>query len=419
MNTHGKTLLYVEPESNGHHLGLYAAFIWGKAIAEGWRILWLTSPHAARSAIAAQLVRHFGENLEVFVYDIDQIPDSGGQPWKWLKYQLQHRRMLKKCIREVVNNRVIDCIFMPWLNYCDRVCGLLGFPTGDIPICGLHMHVAIHEQQSSRTSLLFRVKHALTKRMFEKLYSRVSLKGVAVIIESYVKYAQASRMKGANKLTYIPDVGTLSELPPRDESRKHYSIGNDDIVILVFGAISKRKGVGTLLQAAAATKKDGTLVIILAGKQDVDVETEIESFRRSVEKNATRLISQNTFVNSDDEARLFSAADLVWVGYPGFLGSSGVLIQAGCAGLPVISGEQGEIGRTVKRWQSGLTCNLANTEIVTSVINMLANDSSLRSRLGANGRDFCQQHNPTNFAANIYTLIQATAEQAPPLTPLK
>jgi glycosyltransferase involved in cell wall biosynthesis len=410
VSTSARTLLYVEPEADGHHLALYAACIWEKLVEEGWRIVWLTSHHALRSEIAGKLISHFGNKLEVCSYDIASVPKSGGKPWAWLRYQLQHRRMLNSVLPELTRNGTIDCIFMPWLNYCDRVCGLLGLPPVDVPICALHMHISVHEPLAEDVSWLSRISHAITKRTMARLYGQPKLKTVAAILESFVEYAQATHMTGWQKLTYVPDVGSLESMLPREESRKYYGIGPNETVVLVFGAISKRKGVGVLLQAVTAMGEEYPLVVVLAGRQDAEVKAQVADFERCIRGKAARLVVQDSFVSSADERRLFSVADIVWVGYPGFLGSSGVLTQAGCAGLPVVTGVPGEIGRAVLRSQCGLTCNLANAEEVAAALATLAKDRSLGARLGANGKERSRQHSPAIFATNIHKLIQAAME---------
>jgi|GEM_PF-2707631 len=408
-----RTLLYVEPEADGHHLALYAGCIWEKMVAEGWRIVWLTSIHAVRSEIAVKLIAHLGDKLEVRTYDIAGVPKSGGRPWAWLRYQLQHRRMLNSVLPELTRNGKIDCIFMPWLNYCDRVCGLLGLPPVDVPICALHMHISVHEPLAEDASWLNRISRAITLRTMARLYGQPKLKTVAAILESFVEYAQTTRTTGWQKLRYIPDVGSLEDLPPREESRKSYAIAPGETVVLVFGAMSKRKGVGVLLHAVTNIKGGSPLVVVLAGKQDAEVKAQVVEFERSTLGKSARLVVHDSFVNSVDERRLFSAADIVWVGYPGFLGSSGVLTQAGCAGLPVVAGLQGDIGRAVLRSECGLTCNLANADEVVAALATLANDRGLAARLGKNGKDRSRRHSPAIFAANIYELIQLATAPAP------
>jgi glycosyltransferase involved in cell wall biosynthesis len=407
-----RRLLYVEPEADGHHIAVYASAIWEKMIEEGWDVVWVTSRHAAGSRVAAELIRRFGGNLEVHAYPFLRIPSSGEQPLAWFRYQTHHRRLLKEVIPKLVRQAPTHCIFMPWLDYCDRACGMLGLPSAGVPVAALHMHVSIHEPLEARASWLRRASRTVTRRSMARLYAQKPLKRVAVIMESFVSFARDARIPGWEKLVYVPDVGSLRARPPRDECRIHFSLGARDIAVLCFGALTKRKGVMLLLDAAKAYNGNGNVVVILAGAQDPETRSLVAEFRKGNRARLPRIIVRDEFVDSEEEHRLFSAADIVWVGYPGFLGSSGVLIQAGCAGLPVISGKQGETGRTVRVSQSGMACDLGNPAEIEGALRALADNPWLRVRLGKNGAARSQMHSPAQFAANILRIIEETASSA-------
>jgi glycosyltransferase involved in cell wall biosynthesis len=241
-----------------------------------------------------------------------------------------------------------------------------------------------------------------------RLYTQKSLKKVAVIMEAFAEYAKTSRMPGWEKIVYVPDAGSLAPAP-REESRAHYSLSDTEVAILCFGALTQRKGVEILLNAAAEISESANIVVFLAGKQDPDVELRIEAFKARQEGRSVRIVIRNAFVDSDEERRLFAAADIVWVGYPGFLGSSGVLIQAGCASLPVVSGSQGETGATVGESRCGLTCDLMNPSDVAAAVRALVLDRELRVQLGKHGAQRSERHSPRIFGANIFKLIEETA----------
>lgn len=296
---------------------------------------------------------------------------------------------------------------MPWLNYCDRACGILGLPKVNIPISALHMHVSIHEPLAANATWMQRASRAVTRRAIASLYAQPRLTSVAVILQSFVEFARSTNMPGWQKLTYVPDLGSLEAGLPRNGSRAFYSLSQDQVVVLAFGALTKRKGIGVLLDAVSSLGENSNVVVLLAGKQDHETRTQVEKFRRLAHGKRIRIVVQDEFVKSADERRLFSAADIVWVGYPGFLGSSGVLNQAGCAGLPVIAGNHGEIGRIVRLSQCGLACDLTTGEAVAETLKTLAEDRILRAQLGANGRVRSLTHTPEIFGANICRVIQA------------
>jgi glycosyltransferase involved in cell wall biosynthesis len=411
-----RRLLYIEPESDGHHLAVYASAIWEKLIEEGWTVAWITSPHAVGSPVAAELIRRFGGHLEVHVFPFLKIPSSGGQPLAWFRYQIHHRRLLKEAIPRLLRDAAAHCIFMPWLDYCDRACGMLGLPSAGVPVAALHMHVSIHEPLERRASWLRRASRTVTRKSMARLYSQKPLKRVAVIMESFVSFARDAQIPGWEKLAYVPDVGSLGLLPRRDDCRRHYSLGARDIAVLCFGALTKRKGVKLLLDAAKAYNGNRNIVVVLAGSQDPETRALVAEFGSKNEAGLPRIVTRDEFVDTEEEHRLFSAADIVWVGYPGFLGSSGVLIQAGCAGLPVISGKQGETGKIVLQSQSGIACDLGDPVEIEGGLQALADNPWLRVRFGGNGAARSQKHSPGQFAANILRIIEETALSAVPVS---
>ncbi|HZZ18691.1 MAG TPA: glycosyltransferase family 4 protein [Opitutaceae bacterium] len=377
-------------------------------IAEGWTISWLTSHHAIRTKTAEELKERFGDSLEVHPYPFLKIPESGGKPVAWLRYQTHHWRLLNKALPRLVANAATDCIFLPWLDYCDRACGMLGLPKVDVPYAALHMHVAIHEPAAANASLMRRASRTITQKSMARLYNQRNLKRVAVIMETFATFAKASRMPGWEKVVYIPDAGSLGALPSRDSSRARFSINEKDVVILCFGALTRRKGVDILLKSAITAGDSASITVILAGRQDAEVRALVDVFQ-ATGSSPIQLIVRDAFIDSDEERRLFACADIVWVGYPGFLGSSGVLIQAGCASLPVISGIHGETGNAVRRDKCGIACELTEPQEVAAGIRSLAANLELRLRLGKNGHARSQLHSPQIFAANILRLIEEAA----------
>ena len=406
-----RRLLYVEPEADGHHLAVYAAAIWEKLIGEGWTICWLTSHHAIRTATAIGLIHRFGAALEVRPYSFLRIPNSGGRPMSWIRYQTHHRRILNLAVPELVNEAPTACVFLPWLDYCDRSCGMFGLPEIGVPMAALHMHVSIHEPVGPNPSFMRRLSRSITTRSLARLYTQKNLKRIAVIMETFASFARSTGLPGSEKIVYIPDAGSLGDTPPRQASRERYSLAEGEVAILCFGALTRRKGVDLLLAASRAFSGSASIVVILAGKQEPEVRAMVARFQLGNKVSSMRLLVRDTFVDASEERSLFAASDIVWVGYPGFFGSSSVLIQAGCACLPVVAGIQGETGSAVREAQCGIACDLSSATEVAAAVRTLALEPDLRSRMGRNGAERSKHHSPQIFASNVLKMIEETAAQ--------
>ena len=85
-------------------------------------------------------------------------------------------------------------------------------------------------------------------------------------------------------------------------------------------------------------------MVILAGGQSESVRQLPAQLRLRAEG---RLLALDHYLDEIEQARVFSATDLVWVGYRNHRYMSGVLVLAGAAGVPAVGTVLGEIGRLI------------------------------------------------------------------------
>ncbi|OYV02440.1 MAG: hypothetical protein CFE45_00290 [Burkholderiales bacterium PBB5] len=113
-------------------------------------------------------------------------------------------------------------------------------------------------------------------------------------------------------------------------------------MVLMFGSIELRKGVGSLLEMASgpAFPADGQVLVV--GRQSAEVRALIAALGTGLP--AGRLICVDRYVDRQDEWLAFAAADYGWVAYEGFYGPSGVVAQCRQANLPMIHRGKGLIG---------------------------------------------------------------------------
>jgi hypothetical protein len=77
------------------------------------------------------------------------------------------------------------------------------------------------------------------------------------------------------------------------------------------------------------------------------------------------------FIEHSEEARLFAASDMVWLGYSNHYGGSGVLAQAIAANRPVLASEEGIIGWRTKKHGLGETFKVNDSIQVCDAIRAL------------------------------------------------
>ena len=104
---------------------------------------------------------------------------------------------------------------------------------------------------------------------------------------------------------------------------------------------------------------------------------------------------------------------MVWLGYiGGAYGSSGVLYQAGSAGLPVISMAEGLVGWAVRTHKLGISLDASDESAVVEAIQLLYQDEVIRRECGENGRRLAESHTGAAFAAVICDALAASIAES-------
>ena len=115
-------------------------------------------------------------------------------------------------------------------------------------------------------------------------------------------------------------------------------------------------------------------------------------------RESGRLFEFDRFATAEDESLAFSAADIVWVGYPRFYFPSSVQGKACRAGRPVIACREGNLGWTTSRYKFGIAVDTSDPAAVTGALLELVNgrqavwdlyrEAGLRYACGRSSREF-------------------------------
>jgi spore coat protein SA len=181
------------------------------------------------------------------------------------------------------------------------------------------------------------------------------------------------------------------ELPARraDLRKQHALEGRK--VILFTGAIRKRKGIQTVVEAMEyVLKKHPDTVLVIAGGSAHN-GTPRDSFSRKVLKKAASFgdnVRIMGFVPHKDIAELYLIADVfcapsIWEEPFGL-----VFAEAMAAGLPVVSSKRGGIPEIVNDGENGLLVdNPEDPSAVADHLITLLEDDKLRRSMGEKGRE--------------------------------
>ncbi len=210
----------------------------------------------------------------------------------------------------------------------------------------------------------------------------------------------------------MPDVSALASGANLsvEQARHLLGIPSDRIVVLAFGVLDIRKGIGPLLEALGNPACPPSVTVLLAGEQRPGIRELLAHPRNQELRGRSRIIEIPGFLNDWQEVAAFRAADIVWIGYQGFYGMSGILVSAAKSGVPVIACREGLLGWLTEKYQVGEVVDVGNNREVVSAIGRLANDKDLRARYAAAALAMGARHSSEDYGDTICDL--ATAKKA-------
>jgi glycosyltransferase involved in cell wall biosynthesis len=398
-------LLIVEPDAEGHHMVLYTRLLIKEAVSRGWSVTILTTESSRKHEAFKTITADLGKEPKTII-----MPDVRYETTGAFALSASHLRLWKALSKAANANAQFadfDLIYCINLDYFEKALSLFGSPFGRKPFAGMLMNPKFHRfpmgvGPRSRSDLLYRM-------LFKRLLAIRGLKRLLVIDELFQEFCMREGLAHADKIRPVADVGEISTRIPRSSARQDFGISTSAFVILLYGSLSRRKGVDELLRAVQHLD-DPEVVALVAGKPDEEISQLLSSpWCRAMVKSG-QLIVRAEFHDDNSEAKVFAAADLAWLGYVGgAYGSSGVLYQAGSSGLPAVSMAEGLVGWTVRKYKLGISLDSTDTLRVVEVIRQLRDDDAMANEFSEKGRRLAERHTGAVFAETICNALAASA----------
>ena len=182
-----------------------------------------------------------------------------------------------------------------------------------------------------------------------------------------------------SKFGLMPPGLEIGKLPNKNESQESYGLSTTKLQCAFIGRVTQIKRPDRFLDVVSEMKKRGVEIeFFIAG------DGELLDFCR--ERIAREQLPVKVLGWQSNIEKVLAAADIVVLTSDNE-GTPLSLIQAGMAGLPVVTTRVGSVPEVVLDGATGIITSLDVLEIANA-LEKLANSSDLRGRMGAAAKDF-------------------------------
>lgn len=397
-------ILIIEPFVDGHH-GVYLRWIVHALLSRGHRVQVGTFEESLNHpTVQAMLLTH-DKNISFITSSLHKYGTSERNPFEMIHKMIKFRSIFQDFYRQALQCGQVDFVMVPYLDYCTYAFAILGSPFAKTPWAGLVMRTGFHHSAWGVKAPTNRI-NSVKEQLFFRLLRNPFLRALFTIDVTLKEYTENLSPLQAPRLVYIPDVTEKKRSMSREQARHELGISKHWFIILVYGDLCLRKGIEILTHATEDEKFPAEGHLLLAGKQDEEVEKFLQSPLANKLRVNGRIHQINRFLNTNEENMVFSASDVVWLGYQGHYHMSGVLVQAGVMGLPVIASEEGLIGWLTKRFTSGIVVSVSSPSAIAKAIADLSRNVNLAQQYGENGRVAYASHTLENFSRILVDAIE-------------
>lgn len=386
-------LLIIEPRAHGHHFALYLRQVLDEAARRGWSVTLLTTRDALEHPAAGSLAGRLGDADVVAL-----MP----RPRQWMAWHLPalvlNQWLYLRACRQGwcrLSRHDFDALLMLDLDSADRWLAICGSPFGKVPLAGLLVHVKAHRLEATGW------QGALARWSLRRLLARNWLRALGVIDPALDRWRTSLPEGEAGKLRLLREPAIASPDTGRAQARARLGIDAMSFVVLVYGALSPRKGIHYLLETLRV-HADYPMFVLVAGQADLAV-TRLLAEPLAVEQACSgRLHCDLRFASVEREALLFAAADALWLGYtPEFDGQSALLPQAAAHGLPVLASSHGPIAGQVREHGLGVLLRPEVPDEVRAAIESLRADGARIEAIRKSAGEFARRRDVAGFAGAL------------------
>jgi glycosyltransferase involved in cell wall biosynthesis len=153
--------------------------------------------------------------------------------------------------------------------------------------------------------------------------------------------------------------------------------------------------------------------VTIAGRVDPALRAGVSDHVRRIRDNqpALNLVLHDRWIAAPELEAMVGASDVVLAPYQRFVGSSGVLLWAARAGLPILTQDFGLLGRLVRDHGLGLVADTMRPESLAAVIARMVTGGPRRFIDLQSARSFAARRTPHDFASAVVQSLQSGDRQ--------
>jgi glycosyltransferase involved in cell wall biosynthesis len=279
-----------------------------------------------------------------------------------------------------------------------------------------YLHYRSFDSESTRTWL--RSRRYARAAFVNSVFCHRGFVGEVLMLDPMApKYYRSHLL--CSKFRFLPEYIHSADRKPNP--RAVLGLPKDKQVLLFIGPSDKRKGIQELLSAfeqnvAEDSEFRSRTALVVAGtvlpESKELVCTSIS--RCQLLYPGSTIVLHDRILSDQEFVDFIHASDVVCIPYVGFVGTSGILIQAAAAGRPVLSSDFGLVGQMVLRFHLGVVCNTLDQKALQPAIRQsLAMASAMRPQDRKALKQFAVQHSVPldRFGEEIVESLVRVADQ--------
>ncbi|MBB6251932.1 glycosyltransferase [Nitrospirillum iridis] len=289
----------------------------------------------------------------------------------------------------------------------------LSLGAGGRRLCGILFRPSVHYRDlgSYEPSLKEWLRDARKALLYPLMLRNSAVHRVLTLDPYFPTYAQGRYVQGKKVRTVVDPVHPFVNEKPEERVLAD-TMPTDRVTLLLFGFLTERKGILSLLDALHRLPADaaGKVGVMIAGKVDPALRERVRAGLDRLAQEQPRLWVhlEDRRLSGGEINALIKEASVVLAPYQRFVGSSGVLLWAAQAGKPVLTQDLGLLGCLARTHRLGLALDTTDSETLSKGIEYIS-ESDTRSYFDQeSAANYIRHQSPQNFASEIFSSLMGT-----------